>query len=67
MSLTLALLLAGQAATVPTPSTPPTAPQASVDEQARGRLGNQQQGGGDVVVTARRRAETIQTVPIAMW
>ncbi|MES3109262.1 TonB-dependent receptor [Sphingomonas aurantiaca] len=66
MSLTLALLLAGQAATVPSPSTPPTAPQAPVDEQARGRLGNQQQGGGDVVVTARRRAETIQTVPIAM-
>jgi iron complex outermembrane receptor protein len=67
MSFTLALLLAGQAATVPSSSTPPTAPQAPVDEQARGRLGNQQQGGGgDIVVTARRRAETIQTVPIAM-
>ena len=68
MSLTLALLLAGQAATV---STSPAAPQAPVGDQAtdqaNGRLGNQQQGGGgDIVVTARRRAETIQTVPIAM-
>ncbi len=68
MSLTLALLLAGQTATV---STPPVAPQApagtQADPQATGRLGNQQQGGGgDIVVTARRRAETIQTVPIAM-
>ena len=68
MSLTLALLLAGQAATV---STPPAAPQAPVGDQATeqptGRLGNQQQGGGgDIVVTARRRAETVQTVPIAM-
>ncbi|WP_176498780.1 TonB-dependent receptor [Sphingomonas sp. HMP9] len=67
MSLTLALLLAGRAATVSTPpaaaQTPPSAP---ADTQASGRLGNQQQGGGDIVVTARRRAETIQTVPIAM-
>ncbi len=67
MSLTLALLLAGQAATV---STPPVASQTpaktQADPQANGRLGNQQQGGGDIVVTARRRAETIQTVPIAM-
>jgi len=68
MSLTLALLLAGQAATVSTPPVaPPTPAGAQADPQANGRLGNQQQGGGgDVVVTARRRAETIQTVPIAM-
>ncbi len=71
MSLTLALLLAGQVATVSTPSDQSTVPQAPAAEQgstpASGRLGNQQQGGGgDVVVTARRRAETIQTVPIAM-
>ncbi|TCP94346.1 iron complex outermembrane receptor protein [Sphingomonas sp. PP-CE-1A-559] len=68
MSLTLALLLAGQAATVSTPAVPPqTAAGEQADAQANGRLGNQQQGGGgDVVVTARRRAETIQTVPIAM-
>ncbi|PTQ64559.1 iron complex outermembrane receptor protein [Sphingomonas sp. PP-CE-3G-477] len=71
MSLTLALLLAGQVATVSTPSDQSTVPQAPADDQASGqasgRLGNQQQGGGgDIVVTARRRAETIQTVPIAM-
>ncbi len=68
MSLTLALLLAGQAATVSTPVVPPqTGAGEQADAQANGRLGNQQQGGGgDVVVTARRRAETIQTVPIAM-
>ncbi len=71
MSLTLALLLAGQVATVPTPSDQSTVPQApagdQAGDQATGRLGNQQQGGGgDIVVTARRRAETVQTVPIAM-
>ena len=66
MSLTLALLLAGQVATVPTPSDQSTAAQPPVEDQANGRLGNQQQGGGDIVVTARRRAETVQTVPIAM-
>ncbi|MEG3161080.1 TonB-dependent receptor [Sphingomonas sp. LB2R24] len=67
MSLTLALLLAGQAAIVsPPPVAPPTPAGAQADPQANGRLGNQQQGGGDIVVTARRRAETIQTVPIAM-
>ncbi len=71
MSLTLALLLAGQVATVSTPSDQSTVPQTPAAEQgstpASGRLGNQQQGGGgDIVVTARRRAETIQTVPIAM-
>ena len=67
MSLTLALLLAGQVATVSTPSDQSTAPQTPAAEPASGRLGNQQQGGGgDIVVTDRRRAETIQTVPIAM-
>ncbi|MCP8890695.1 TonB-dependent receptor [Sphingomonas faeni] len=67
MSLTLALLLAGQAATVPPPpATPQTPAGDQAPEPANGRLGNQQQGGGDIVVTARRRAETIQTVPIAM-
>jgi iron complex outermembrane receptor protein len=67
MSLTLVLLLAGQAATVtPPPTTPHTPAGDQTTEPANGRLGNQQQGGGDIVVTARRRAETIQTVPIAM-
>ena len=62
MSLTLALLLTGQAAGAATPpdqtNGPATPPQ--------GRLGAAQQGGGDVVVTARRRAETVQSVPIAI-
>lgn len=60
MSLTLALILAAQTTPVVPPQEDPAPPQAE------GRLGTAQQGGGDVVVTARRRAETIQTVPIAM-
>lgn len=60
MSLTLALILAAQM----TPAVPPQ--ENPAPPQAEGRLGTAQQGGGDVVVTARRRAETIQTVPIAM-
>lgn len=60
MSLTLALILAAQTTPAPPPQEDRTPPQAE------GRLGTAQQGGGDVVVTARRRAETIQTVPIAM-
>ncbi|HEU0044650.1 TonB-dependent receptor [Sphingomonas sp.] len=65
MSLTLALLLAGQAAGASAPvdqTAGPPAPQ----EEVTGRLGTAQQGGGDVVVTARRRAETVQRVPIAI-
>jgi iron complex outermembrane receptor protein len=83
MTLTLAILLAGQVAagatppdqttgpqsTVPVPSsaepTPvQTAPQAG--DEAQGRLGAAQQGGGEVIVTARRRSESVQRVPIAM-
>ncbi len=62
MSITLALLLAAQV-TTPTDATPtaPAEPQAEA-----GRLGTAQQGGGDIVVTARRRVETVQTVPIAI-
>ncbi|GAA3270899.1 hypothetical protein GCM10020258_45190 [Sphingomonas yabuuchiae] len=72
MSLTLALILAAQATAAANPQADPNAeqqtprppdPQTHRDE---GRLGTAQQGGGDVVVTARRRAETIQSVPIAM-
>ena len=66
MSLTLALLLAGQAASVPPTAVSQTPVNDQTTEPANGRLGNQQQSGGDIVVTARRRAETIQTVPIAM-
>ncbi|TXC70370.1 TonB-dependent receptor [Sphingomonas ginsenosidivorax] len=65
MSITLALLLAAQV-TAQADATPPD--QATpVDSQAEaGRLGTAQQGGGDIVVTARRRVETVQTVPIAI-
>ncbi|NTS65733.1 TonB-dependent receptor [Sphingomonas sp. HHU CXW] len=71
MSITLALLLA-QFATQPTPADqtngPAPAPvaQEGEGEAAAGRLGTAQQGGGDIVVTARRRAETVQQVPIAI-
>ena len=67
MSLTLALMLAAQtvaATSDPKTATPPDPAARSGREE--GRLGTAQQGGGDVVVTARRRAETIQSVPIAM-
>ena len=70
--LTLALLLAGQVATQP-PLTDQqsTTPAATLSEQddppaPEGRLGTAQQGSGDVVVTARRRSESVQRVPIAM-
>ena len=74
MSLTLALILAAQATTSQTASEGATDPQgtsvvtapATQEGRPEGRLGTAQQGGGDVVVTARRRAETIQSVPIAM-
>lgn len=78
MSITLAILLAAPAAspsesvtqTAQGQSPAPAADQdpASVPETetgAAGRLGPAQQGGGDIVVTARRRAETVQSVPIA--
>jgi len=66
MSLTLAFILAAQTA-VATPQTDPNADtQTTQTGRDEGRLGTAQQGGGDVVVTARRRAETIQSVPIAM-
>ena len=67
MSLTLALILAAQTAAAANPQVDVTAePQTNQTARDEGRLGTAQQGGGDVVVTARRRAETIQSVPIAM-
>lgn len=65
MSLTLALLLAGQAAGASAPPDQTSGPPAT-DQTADGRLGAAAQGGGDVIVTARRRAETVQSVPIAI-
>ncbi|WP_375270413.1 TonB-dependent receptor [Sphingomonas sp.] len=70
MPITLVLLLvqAAAAAAVAQAVPPAPAPQkgAAPDEAVAGRLGTAQQGDGDVVVTARRRAETVQTVPIAI-
>ncbi|WP_375382005.1 TonB-dependent receptor domain-containing protein [uncultured Sphingomonas sp.] len=77
MSISTALLLAAQVATTPTPAdqtngppSPPIAPagqSTAPDATAEaGRLGPAAPGGGDVVVTARRRAESAQAVPIAL-
>jgi iron complex outermembrane receptor protein len=63
MSLPFALLLAGQAAA--TPALPPSEPDKA-DQADIGRLGPAQQGEADLVVTARRRSESIQQVPIAI-
>jgi len=72
MTITLALLLATQAAAAASPPDQTAGPQTgapdvdAADDQAEGRIGNAQQGGGDIVVTARRRSESIQRVPIAV-
>ncbi|WP_242138997.1 TonB-dependent receptor [Sphingomonas sp. TREG-RG-20F-R18-01] len=59
----LPLILLAQTAVEP--QVPPAVSPAPTD-QSEGRLGTAQQGGGDIVVTARRRVETIQSVPIAI-
>ena len=69
MSLTLALLLAGQAAgasAVPDQTAGPPPTDTQQQDGQPGRLGAAQQAGGEVVVTARRRSESIQRVPIAI-
>ncbi len=75
MSLTLALLLAGQIAAPPagqepapvSPGVQATAPDEAPAEGEVGRAGPAVASpGGDIVVTARRRAETVQSVPIAI-
>jgi len=71
MTVTLAMLLALQTATAPAipdqaaQIAPDTAPDAA-EQEGEGRLGTAQQGGGDIVVTARRRSESVQRVPIAI-
>jgi len=69
MTATLALLFAaqiaaGQSAPAEESVGAPAAPPQEGDP--RGRLGTAQQGGGDIVVTARRRSESVQRVPIAI-
>jgi iron complex outermembrane receptor protein len=80
MSLTLALLLAGQIAAPPAGQEPaPVSPGAQASDgqapvadapPAEGEVGRTgpavASAGGDIVVTARRRAETVQSVPIAI-
>ena len=66
MSITLALLLAGQTAGSAPPPGQTDGPPPAEAAPAEGRLGEARQGGGDVVVTARRRAESVQRVPLAM-
>jgi iron complex outermembrane receptor protein len=67
MSLTLAFLLAGQIATPPAAAEPQATEPAPAQEEPTGRTGPAVTStGGDIVVTARRRAESVQRVPIAM-
>ena len=63
MSITLAIILAQAAVPADRAS---DAPEPVEQAEDIGRLGPAQQAGGDIVVTARRRAETVQDVPIAM-
>ncbi len=73
MSLTLAILLAGQIAVspadvpAPDPQAGTEAAPAADEQEATGRTGPAaSNAGGDILVTARRRAESVQRVPIAM-
>lgn len=63
MSLTLAFLLAGQVAAPATGADPQAAAPAPAPQDGEGAA---TPVGGDILVTARRRAESVQRVPIAM-
>ncbi|MEN2749589.1 TonB-dependent receptor [Sphingomonas sp. T9W2] len=74
MALSLALILAQVATPVApepvapaqaTPATPETTDAQDTPRPDTGRLAPAQ-GGGEIVVTARRRVETVQSVPIAI-
>ena len=69
MSLTLAIILAGQAVApaTPVPLVQDSASETTAVPEETGRVGPAiASAGGDIVVTARRRTESIQRVPIAM-
>ena len=66
MSITLATLLLQAASTPAAPPVEPPAAQEDPTAAATGRLGPAQAAGGDIVVTARRRTESVQTVPLAV-
>jgi len=70
MTITLALLMAAQTATAASPADqtagPPMDALADAEQGAEGRLGPAQQAAGDIVVTARRRSESVQRVPLAV-
>lgn len=67
MSLTLAMLLAGQTVPQPKPEPVPTPESAAIqDDASAAQDAPAPAGAGDIVVTARRRAESVQRVPIAI-
>ena len=66
MSITIALILL-QSAQTATPPPPADTQTTEVPDDATGRAGPAVgDAGGEIIVTARRRAESIQRVPIAM-
>ncbi len=68
MSITIALILLQSApVSVPPPQAPTPAPAQPAEGDETGRAGPAVgDAGGEIIVTARRRAESIQRVPIAM-
>lgn len=64
MTLTLAILLAGQAV-APAAAAPEAVPDIAASQETD-KAGAVAPASGDILVTARRRAESVQRVPIAM-